>query len=295
MKPILMKHSETLTESFKVWRNSNPYMHNPWHYHPEIEITLILKGGGTLFIGDRIINYEENDLFFIGPDLPHEFRSDREQGIDFFSDSIAVHFKKSFSGLNFEQLLEGEQIVKLFKQSVFGMKISGFATIDFVREKILYMIGKNGIERISLLLNILNAIASSGNPELLSSPGFISSLDIKENYKINVAYKFIIDNFKGHISLEQVAAKLHMTPSSFSRYFRKRTHKTFVEYLNEVRVGYSCKLLMENEYNVSEIAYESGFENISHFNKQFKKTTALTPREYIARQRSKNFRAGGAE
>lgn len=288
MKPVLMRHIETTTQSFKAWRNASPYMHNPWHYHPELEITAIIKGKGVLFVGDNILNYGENELFLFGSNLPHEWRSDFKHDHDFYSQSIAVHFKKNFRGLDFDQLPEAVALKKLFEQSLRGIKISEPSIIEFVNRKLLLLIETEGIERISLLFAILNSIASSSKLEPLSSPGFVHSFGAGENHKIIEAYKYMIANFKNHISLEEVADQLNMTTSSFCRFFRRRTNKSFIEYLNEIRIGYSCKLLIENDYNISEAAYESGFENISHFNKQFKKIIKLTPTEFISIQSTKS-------
>lgn len=288
MKPVLMRHIETTTQSFKAWKNESPYIHNPWHYHPELEITAILKGKGVLFIGDRIMNYGENELFLIGPNLPHEWRSDFKKDTDFYSQSVAVHFKKNFPGVDFDQLSEAGLINKLIIQSVRGIKIKEPSIINFVKDKLNLLIETEGIERISLLFTILDSIAASPSLEPLCSPGFVQSFGAGENHKIIEVYKYMIANFKNHISLEEVADKLNMTTSSFSRFFKKRTNKSFVQYLNEIRVGYSCKLLIEKDYNISEVAYESGFENISHFNKQFKKIINLTPKQFIALQAQKS-------
>ncbi|HRN56711.1 MAG TPA: AraC family transcriptional regulator [Agriterribacter sp.] len=283
-----MRHIETTTQSFKAWRNASPYMHNPWHYHPELEITAIVKGKGVLFVGDNIMNYGENELFLFGSNLPHEWRSDFKHDTDFYSQSIAVHFKKNFPGINFDQLPEAVTLTKLFEQSLRGIKIGDPSIIDFIKEKLSLLIETDGIERISLLFTILNSIASSSKLELLSSPGFVHSFGAGENQKIIEAYKYMIANFKNHISLEEVAQQLNMTSSSFCRFFKKSTNKSFIQYLNEIRIGYSCKLLIENDYNISEAAYESGFENISHFNKQFKTILNLTPTEFISLQSTKS-------
>ncbi|MBS1920503.1 MAG: AraC family transcriptional regulator [Bacteroidetes bacterium] len=288
MKPLLLRHIETTTESFKAWKNASPYLHNPWHYHPEFEITAIIKGKGVLFVGDKILNYSENELFLIGSNLPHEWRSDFKHDADFYSQSIAVHFKKNFPGIDFDILPEAIKIKKLFEQSFRGIKIRENNIIEFVMEKMHLLIETEGIERISLLFTILNALASTPNLEILSSPSFVNSIDAGENHKIIEAYKYMIANFKDHISLDQVAKQLNMTATSFCRFFKKRTNKSFIQYLNEIRVGYSCKLLIEDYYNISEVAYESGFENISHFNKQFKKIMKLTPKEFTALQSTKS-------
>lgn len=288
MRPVLMRHIETTTKSFKAWRNANPYMHNPWHYHPELEITAIVKGKGVLFVGDRIMNYGENDLFLLGSNLPHEWRSDFKHPTDYYSESIAVHFKSAFPGIDFHQLSEASAIKKLFIESLRGIKIGDPSVIARVKENLLLLIETEGIERISLLFNILQSVAHSPKSELLASPGFIQSFAAGENHKINKAYKYMIANFKNHITLDEMAQQLNMTTSSFSRFFRKRTNKSFIQYLNEIRIGYSCKLLIENDFNIAEVAYESGYENISHFNKQFKKIINLTPKEFISLQAKKS-------
>lgn len=288
MKPVLMRHIETTTQSFKAWRNSSPYLHNPYHYHPELEITIIIKGKGILFVGDKIQNYGENELFLIGSNLPHEWRSDFKQNADFYSQSIAVHFMKNLPGINFDQIPEAVAIKKLFEQSVRGIKIEEPRIIEFVKEKLLLLMDMEGIERISLLFSILNAIASTSELEILSSPTFVNSFGDGENHKIVQVFKYMIANFKDHISVDQMAKHLNMEPTSFCRFFKRRTNKSFIQYLNEIRIGYSCKLLIEDNHNISEVAYESGFENISHFNKQFKKIIKLTPKEFISKQSIKS-------
>jgi AraC-like DNA-binding protein len=288
MKPVLMRHIETTTESFKAWRNANPYLHNPWHYHPELEITLVIKGKGILFVGDKILNYGENELFLIGSNLPHEWRSENNKNSDNYSQSIAVHFIKNFPGVDFDKISEAIPISNLLKQSSRGIKVLEEKTIEFVKEKLLSLIDTQGIERISLLFSILNAVASSPKLELLSSNVFVNSFDEGQNHKIIKVYKFMIANFKDPITLDQVAKQVNMTPTSFCRFFKKRTNKSFIQYINEIRVEYSCKLLIEENHNISEVAYESGFENISHFNKQFKKIIRMTPKEFISLQSTKS-------
>jgi AraC-like DNA-binding protein len=284
MKPVLMRHVETTNESFKAWKNGNPYLHNPWHYHPELEITVIIKGSGVLFVGDKILKYKENEVFLIGSNLPHEWRSDIKKARDNYSESIAVHFMKDFPGVDFYKIAEAFPIKQLLDQSARGIKVGDLKTMEFIRQKLLQLIETKGIERISILFSILDAIAQSPRLELLSSHSFVISIDEGQNHKIIQVYKFMISNFKNQISLEQVSAQINMSPTSFCRFFKRRTNKSFIQYLNEIRIGYSCKLLIEGNYNVSEVAYESGFENISHFNKQFRKIKRMTPSEFVGLQ-----------
>lgn len=277
-----MRHVETPpSESFKSWENSNPYHHNPWHYHPECEVTYVNRGSGVLFIGDQVINYKRDTLIMIGSNLPHEWRSDSKESPDFFSQTFAVHFNKSFPGTDFYKIPEAVAINQLFEQSERGIRINSDQTRRIVKEKLVLLLHTKGIERISLLLSILNQLALCSEAELLSSRAFVDSIDQGQNHRMNQIYKYVMDHFRDQISVEEIAREAHMTTTSFCRFFKQRTNKSFIQYVNDIRIGYACKLLLEENYNISQIAYESGFENLSNFNKQFKKIKNLTPRQFI--------------
>jgi len=281
MNPILMRHMEPTNESFKAWKNGNPYLHNPWHYHPEVEITYITRGDGVLFIGDKILDYKQNELIMIGANLPHEWRSDINEAKDYYSECIAVHFNRNFPGEDFYNIPEAMPINYLFDLSMRGIKVREESAKAFIKEKLLALITTKGIERISLLFSILNRISICSDIELLSSAGFFNSISERQNDRINHIYKYVINNFKNEISIDAIATQVNMTTTSFCRFFKSRTSKSFIRYINEVRVGYACKLLLEENYAISEIAYDSGFENISNFNKQFKKIKNITPSQFI--------------
>src|SRR5690606_11395569 len=118
MKPLLMRHSEPIDESFKVWKNGNPYKHNPWHYHPEYEITYIKRGNGILYIGDEMVEYKDNDIVVIGSNLPHEMRSNNITTVpDLFSESISIHFKEDFLGEEFHRLSEVSAMKDILQKS----------------------------------------------------------------------------------------------------------------------------------------------------------------------------------
>jgi AraC-like DNA-binding protein len=287
MRPILMRHTESFNESFKVWQNGNPYVHNPWHYHPECEITYINKGKGVLFVGDKILNYSENDLIFIGPNLPHEWRSDFGDSNDLYSQSFAVHFKMDFLGETIFKLAETAPVGRMLENSASGLKIHCLQAIATVRTKLLILLNTHGMERINMLLSILNDIAVSEKVELLSSHGFVSSIRDDEDHRMTTIYKYVMTNFKDQIFTERAAQEVFMTETSFCRYFKRSTNKSFIQYVNEIRVGYACKLLLKEKYTIAQVAFNSGFENISNFNKQFKKIKRLTPRQFITQMLSK--------
>jgi AraC-like DNA-binding protein len=283
MKPILMRHIETTTESFKAWINVAPYLHNPWHYHPECELTTIEEGNGVLFAGDNVTTYEKNDLILLGPNLPHEYRSSIRSNPDYHSKSISVHFRSDFPGNDFYKIPEAKVIYEILAQSKRGIKLNDLQVQKKVKEKMTDIFEAKGIERINILFSILEIIASSNNHEYLSSQSFIDSIDEGQDEKMNKIYKFIMANFKEQISIEQLASEVNMTKTSFCRFFKKRTNKSFVQYVNEIRIGYACKLLYTQAYNISEAAYDSGFENISNFNKQFMKIKKETPSQILAK------------
>jgi AraC-like DNA-binding protein len=276
-----MRHVEAISESFKAWENSNPYLHNPWHYHPECEITFISKGKGILFIGDKVLNYKENDLVFIGPNLPHEWRSYFKDSADFHSQSFAIHFKEELFGADFYKIPEVAPITELIKNSARGLKINSRKTKKNVKLMVHSLLSSSRMERITILLSILNEIAISSDTEVLSSPIFVSSIEQDNNQRMNQIYKYVMTHFKEKFSIEEIAKEVCLTPTSFCRYFTKRTNKSFMEYVNEIRIGYACKLLYEGACSISQAAFDSGFENLSNFNRQFKKIKGKTPTEFM--------------
>ena len=277
MKPILMRHVEVTNESFKAWVNLNPYMHNPWHYHPESELTFIEEGRGVLFVGDNVTTFCKNDLILIGSNLPHEYRSSIKEMPDYLSKSMSLHFKNDFPGQDFYKIPEAKIIFQILEQSKTGIKFNDPVVQEKVKKKMKEIFLAKGIDRINILFSILEMIAFSPKQEYLSSQSFIDSIKEGQDEKMNRIYKYIMANFKEQISIDDLASELNMTKTSFCRFFKKRAKKTFVQYVNEIRIGYACKLLYTESYNISETAYESGFENISNFNKQFLKVKKCTP------------------
>lgn len=283
-----MRHVETTTESFKAWVNADPYLHNPWHYHPETELTIIEEGKGMLFVGDNVTTYGKNDLILIGPNLPHEYRSSIDETPDYQSRNMSVHFRDSFPGNDFYKMPEAKIIHELLEQSKTGIKFNNALVQVKVKNKMKKLFQSQGIERINSLFSILETMAYSSEQEYLSSQNFIDSIDEGQDQKMNKIYKYITANFKEPISIDRLAEEVNMTKTSFCRFFKRRTKKSFVHYLNEIRIGYACKLLYTESYTISQAAYESGFENISNFNKQFLKNKKKTPSQVLAQFAKKN-------
>jgi AraC-like DNA-binding protein len=144
------------------------------------------------------------------------------------------------------------------------------------------LLSSTRMERITILLSILNEMAISPNAEMLSSSIFVSSIENDNNHRMNQIYKYVMTNFKQKFTVEDIASEVCLTSTSFCRFFTKRTNKSFTQYLNEIRIGYACKLLYEGACSISQAAFDSGFENLSNFNRQFKKIKGKTPSEFVS-------------
>lgn len=281
MKAVLAKLPHTAEHSFKVYEFIVPYYQTPWHFHPEYELVLVTKSRGKKIIGDHISNFEEGDLCLLGPNLPHTYHNSPE----YFepesrlqAESLVIHFSTESLGAGFFHIPEMNSVRELLDKSFLGLQITGL-TQKNVASKFRKLIDTTGLQRIILLLEILDEIAKSNDTHALASAGMTGE-NAKDSERLNSVFDFVMHNFKEKISLDNVASLVNMSESAFCRYFYKRTQKTFFEFLNETRIGYSCRLLLSGDKTVSEIAYESGFNNISHFNRQFLLIKGVTPTAY---------------
>ncbi len=283
MKPILRKIDIGTDYSFSIREDIHPYLYNHWHYHPEVELTFIRKGKGIRLVGDSMQPFEDGDLILLGANVPHLWRSDAsyfEQSSELTIEAIAIHFKTDFWGDTFFSLPEVTPIKKILERAQRGIKISG-ATRGYVTGKMEKILHARGIERIEQLLHILNHITASEDCEPLSSSGFVQTYNASNTDRIDQIFNYTFTHFKEPLSIEKVASAINLSPHSFCRYFKTRTLKTYWQFLLEVRIGHACKLLIEDKYNISEIAFQSGFSNLSNFNRQFKTVMRRTPMQYV--------------
>ena len=282
MKLHLLDRTDLQNKSLSVHFNSYPNFLKIWHHHEQLELVLILKSVGTRFVGDSIEKFNEGEIILLGKNLPHMWLNDK---VYFKKDStrkaeaIAIHFKEDFLGNIFLKSPEMKHIITLFEQAKQGVKFTG-NTKKLIPE-IEKMVELDDFDRILKMIEILNLLVKENNYELLSSSGFLNSFNKTNNKNMDNVYSFLFNNFKNQITLQDVADVAYMNPTAFSRFFKKGSRKTFSRYLNEIRIGYACKLLLEQKYNVTDICYESGFNNLSNFNRQFKAIMNFTPTEYL--------------
>ena len=285
MQPMYLQRRPETNATFKVWRNAAPYIHQNWHFHDELEIAYIESGSGTQFIGDNIQPYREGDLFLLGPNVPHQWKSSSSdvQDHECPDRSLALYFLEDFPGSAFYELPEMQKINKLIRDAARGIKVTDPEVKAKVYEKLCKLLVIDGAEKVLALFSILELIAQAGDNEFMASPAFVESFKKSKNSRINIIYKFINEHFREDLTLQTMAAEISMTPNSFCRYFKKTTQKTPIEYLNEFRVNYVCQLLLREDKTIAECAFESGFNNLANFNRRFKLVMGMSPREYMSR------------
>lgn len=282
MKPLYQDLPFPIDSHIHYYIEDLPHFIVPWHYHPAIEIMYITRGIGTRFVGDCIEQYEEGDVCMIGPNLPHEWRNDDayfDKESSLRATCICLFFKREIFDPNFIRLPEMNNIRDLIERSRRGLKFTGNSKLEITRF-IRSSVNDVGVRKVTNLLILLELMATSTEYELLASVGFTNSVNSEDFERFNKVYKFLVKNFATSIRLEEVSTLVGLTPTAFCRYFKERTKKTFVEYLNEMRIGYSKKLLLENKMKISTISGEVGFPNLSNFISQFKKVTGMSPSQF---------------
>lgn len=270
------------TYSFVLQKDVYPYYPTPWHYHPEYELVLVVKSTGKRTVGDHVERFSDGDLLLLGPNLPHSYQNDPvyyQKDSSLSAEAIVIHFKEDFLGKDFFNLPEMIHVKQLFEKSRFGFKVVG-DTRKKIEEIMKSMQALSGHQRIIRLLYILDVLSLTDDFELLAKPGFIQNYTISNNDQLAKVHNYIMSNFKKDISLSDVSKIANMSIPSFCRFFKSCTRKTFSSFLNDIRIGYACKLIVEDKFNISQICYESGFNNMSNFNRQFKKLTDKTPLQY---------------
>jgi AraC-like DNA-binding protein/quercetin dioxygenase-like cupin family protein len=279
MKPQLIKVTTVPNQSFNIREDYTPHIGNKLHYHPEIEIIHIQQGSGSQQIGDDVRKFKSGDIAFLGPNLPHYWNYHTEEIKGSKPQATVIHFKEDFWGDEFLKLPENEKIQLLLDKAKRGIQITG-KTKTLVAKLISACLQAEGPERIITLMEILFTIANSGDYLLLSSKDYRHEYKNAEIDRMSDIYEYTLTNFRRKIHLDEIAQIAHISTNSFCRYFKSRARKTYFQFLTELRVGYACRLLVDNKLNIKQICFESGFNNFASFHKHFKKQTGKSPLNY---------------
>lgn len=281
MKPAFRKLSLPVSNSFVLKTDDMP-LKNPWHYHPEVELHYLHEGHGTCFIGDTVGSLQAHELFLVGSNLPHT----TQRNLHYYNDrpdekpfSIVIQFLPDFLGKDFFKISEFYSIQRLIVRARRGLRFTGIER-ETLGARLMQLHTLSPAYRILELISILFELSESDNYQYLSSEGFVNIYGELHHTKLNKVYEYSVNHFMERISIETIADLANFTPAAFCRFFKTRTGKTYHEYLMDLRINFACKLLAEDKLNISEIAHQSGFQNLSLFNRQFKELKGITPSEY---------------
>lgn len=264
-------------DSFLVFDRIKKSFDYPYHYHPEIEINFVHQGKGyRRMIGDHVDVIGDLELVMVGPNLPHCWANYHCKNKK--THEITVQFNQDF----FDQALLKKNILKpintLLIESSKGILFSE-KTAEKVKESFISLSSLNSIDSFLEIMKILYELAISEDKVFLSSYS-IEFETFVDNDKMKIIHDYCHKNFENRITLEEVASLANMSIVTFNRFIKKRCGKTFINYLNEIRVSYVTRWLIENNLNISEIAYKAGFNNLANFNKIFKSIKGVTPTHF---------------
>lgn len=278
-KPALEKISTEFGSSFSVKYFNTPARHEKppmWHFHPEIQMVFVKGGSGKRHIGNHLSYYQSGDLVLIGSMLPHTGFTDRHTGNE--SETV-VQFKYDCFGSGFFELGEMQEIKQLLQRAKAGIVFKGQAK-RYIGSRIEKLATLDNFAKLIELLCILQDMAWTEEYEILNADGYALEVEKTDNDRINVIYEYVQTHFQRAISLDEIAKITNMTVPSFCRYFKRISGKRFTRFVNEIRIVHACKLLTEEQLSISNISFESGFNNISHFNRLFKDITQKSPSQY---------------
>lgn len=280
MKPHFHKVPLQLESSFSIRRDS--CFGSLWHYHPELELHYLIRGEGVRFIGDNISNFSDGEVLLLGENLPHKWhcREDESQDINQYGvETIVLHFSSNFMGKDMLLLPETRLLPLLFEKAKKGMVI-----INETRDKLIPLIEAaskaENLDRLITLLSILKILSETKDYHQITREQSFYKSDKYETERLNVVCNYTLANFSEPITLEKIAAISNLTTTSFCRYFKLMTKKTYYDFLTEIRISHACTFLIEDKISIEQIADKCGFYNISNFYRQFKKVIGVTPLTY---------------
>jgi AraC-like DNA-binding protein len=274
MKAILedIKTNQGIS-SFHAFRYQVPYFQFKWHYHPEFELTYIVKGNGYRIVGNSYEPFNDGDLVLLGSNLPHTWSGKADGDVN--SDAIVIQFSSEFI-LPFLELNESILIKNMLDNSLRGIN---FEPDEQLVTKIVELTETNGVDRILKLISILD-ILSKKQIKLIAPNTFHNVVSKKSEARINNVCLFIQNNFQKKIYLKEVADLIYLTESNFCKFFKKATGKTYSDYVNEIRINEASRLLIQSDKTISQISFECGFETLSYFNRVFLNKKGTTPSVY---------------
>jgi AraC-like DNA-binding protein len=260
-----------------------------WHYHNNFEISFITEGSGKRIVADSIEEFQPGDLVFIGRNLPHVWIADKEPRTP-TSRTLEMVYLQFTSEVVSQQMLslpEFKYIAKAMTFSERGIQIVG-QTLNEVSEIMLQLPYLKSFDRMLHFLSLMDIIGRSETNIQLASKEYLRVRFTTGNKRIAAIHEYLMNHYREEVDLRRLADLINMAEGSLCRFFKMNMGMTVFEYLNQIKVEFACKLLMDPDLSIMEVCLDSGFNNLSHFNKQFKKINGLPPSEY--RNRFKGLR-----
>lgn len=282
MKIEKTKITSYQNSSVSVISRDESFFQAPFHSHPELELVYIKESYGKRIVGNSVEQFVSGDMVFLGSDIPHVWLNDEiyyQGDATLKAKAIVVYFNKEIFGPAFYELKETQKINSFFNQAVRGLVISGQTNL-LIAKKLDKLVQKKGFEMIAGLFKILAVLSESPDITFINNEFYIPTNEKSKKDRLSSVFEYLEKNYNEEISLIKIAEIANLTPTSFCRMFKLRTKKSFVEYLNEIRVSNACKLLIETDLGIAEVAYKCGCKTASNFNQLFKKLTGTTPKEY---------------
>jgi AraC-like DNA-binding protein len=278
---LFQKLPPSTGSSFVINRYQSPFFETPWHFHEEYELVHCEKGFGNKFIGNSFSHYQEGEMAFIGKNVPHLFKADEcfyRDGATVKPSSIVIQFKEDFLGGSFFHCAEMAEMKQVLSLSMTGLMITG-ETREHIKHIMFEMLEAGKITRLKGLVEIFGLLSASGGLQPLSV-STISGINVTDSLKMNKVLEYALKNYKATISVAEAARLTHLSESAFCRYFKSRTQKSFMGFIIEMRLNETCRLLKETDMPILEICYEAGFNNLSNFNRLFRKQYNESPAGY---------------
>jgi len=278
MKILFEKVVPKPDSSFAVVDKQAPAFDGRFHFHPEVEITLIESGSGRRVVGDSIEPFAVGDLVLLGENLPHQYVSD-PAAQDTVAAAKVIQFNPVFMRDGFLRLPEFSAVETLLKNSSRGLKI-GDETIDEARQLIHRLFAATGPQRLLLLLELLIALSRAPLASPIASAGYLGKISSREGDTIDNALQYLNERFTQAVTLNDLCQNLHVSPATCNRLFQKSIGRSFKTVLIELRISHACRQLLETDHSVLDIAFSSGFTNLSNFNRRFREMKGTTPLAY---------------
>lgn len=282
MKILQTEISPGISSYLSLIERDSAFFTAPFHFHPEMELVYIVESFGKRIIGDVIEPFNPGDMVFIGSNLPHVWMNDAvffQENPEMKARAIVCYCNKNVFGQGFYEMKEASRLKDFFQKAERGARIKG-RTKEIIAGKLKDLLTKKDFEKVIGLFEVLHLLSLSDDIDFITRDGYRASLTISETDRLSNVYKYVQAHFREEISLDTISGISNLTPQSFCRLFKKRTGKSFVEYLNEIRIATACKYLLNSDWTISEVAYHCGYKTVSNFNKLFKNITGYSPTAY---------------